>query len=64
MHWLDAHEIAYETVDVRGDEQKMAKLDQISGQTRTPTLVWDGKVLANFGVDQLEEFVSNQQRAA
>ena len=60
--YLDEKQIAYETVDVRGDAEGMKKLTELSGQTKTPTLVWDGEVLADFGTDQLEKFL--QQRAA
>jgi glutaredoxin 3 len=58
MDYLDEHNIAYEEIDVRGDEERMRKLQEVSGQKRTPTLVWDGKVLANFGVDELEKFLA------
>ena len=56
--YLDQHQISYEAVEVRSDPAQMQKLLEISGQTKTPTLVWDGDVLANFGVDELEPFVS------
>ncbi len=41
-------------------EALMKKLEEISGQTRTPTMVWEGKVLANFGVDELKKFLAEQ----
>ncbi|CAN5653066.1 hypothetical protein BH20VER1_BH20VER1_13050 [soil metagenome] len=59
---LDGHNVRYEEVDVRGDDAKMEKLQELSGQTKTPTLDWDGEVLADFGTDQLEDFL--QKRAA
>jgi glutaredoxin 3 len=58
MDYLDEHNITYEEIDVRGDEERMRKLEEVSGQKRTPTLVWDGKVLANFGVDELKKFLA------
>jgi glutaredoxin len=58
MDYLDQHQIAYEQIDVRGDEEKMQELKKISGQTKTPTLVWDGEVLADFGVNELEKFLA------
>ena len=64
MDYLDQKNIAYEKVDVRGDEAGMKKLKEISGQTRTPTLVWGDKVLANFGVDELKKFLADQGAAA
>lgn len=61
--YLDEHQIAYETVDVRGDDALMQKLREVSGQTRTPTLVWDGAVLPSFGVDELEKFLRDRKAA-
>jgi monothiol glutaredoxin len=61
MDYLDEREIAYEKIDVRGDETAMKKREEISGQTRTPTLVWDGEVLADFEVDELEKFLSGRK---
>jgi glutaredoxin len=61
MDYLDEREIAYEKIDVRGDETAVKKLEEISGQTRTPTLVWDGEVLADFEVDELEKFLSGRK---
>lgn len=58
--YLDGNNIAYERVDVRGDEAGMNKLQDISGQTKTPTLDWDGEVLADFGVEELEEFLAKR----
>lgn len=58
--YLDNKKISYEEVDVRGSDKGMKKLQEISGQTKTPTLDWDGNVLADFGVDQLEEFLSKE----
>jgi glutaredoxin len=60
MDYLNERRIAYEQIDVRGDDDKMKKLKNVSGQTRTPTLVLDGKVLANFGVDELKAFLAEQ----
>jgi glutaredoxin len=59
--FLDQNQISYDEVEVRSDPAAMNKLQEISGQTKTPTLVWDGEVLANFGTDELEAFL--QQRA-
>ncbi len=56
-NYLDQHQIAYEAVEVRGDPAQMQKLREVSGQAKTPTLVWDGDVLADFGMDELEPFV-------
>jgi glutaredoxin len=61
MSYLDEHKIAYDKIDVRGDDQKLNELQEISGQTKTPTLVWNGKVLANFGIEDLKHFLAGQE---
>ncbi|MCU0797427.1 MAG: glutaredoxin family protein [Akkermansiaceae bacterium] len=49
--------IRYERVDVSRDRDGMKAMLEISGQTKAPTLDWDGKVLADFGVDELIPFL-------
>lgn len=61
--FLDERGIAYEAVDVRGSDQKMKKLQELSGQTKTPTLDWNGEVLADFGTEELEEFLKTHPTA-
>jgi glutaredoxin 3 len=60
MDYLDEQQISYDQIDVRGDDEKMKDLKDLSGQRRTPTLVWDGKVLADFSVTDLEKFLAQQ----
>lgn len=62
-NYLDQHQVAYEEVEVRSDPAQMQKLQQISGQSKTPTLVWDGDVLANFGTEELEPFLRKHDSA-
>ncbi len=38
----------------------MKKLEEVSGQSKTPTLVCEGEVLANFGTDELETFLAKR----
>jgi glutaredoxin len=60
MEYLDEHKISYATVDVRSNPEMMQKLQEISGQKKTPTIDWNGEVLADFGVDQLKEFLRSR----
>ena len=62
-NYLDQHQVAYEEVEVRSDPAQMHKLQEISGQSKTPTLVWDGDVLANFGTEELEPFLRKHDSA-
>jgi hypothetical protein len=41
----------------------MKKLQDLSGQTKTPTMDWNGEVLADFGTDELEEFLRDKVAA-
>lgn len=61
MDYLDQHEITYKKIDVRGNPAGMEELKRISGQTKTPTLVLNGNVLADFEISQLERFLASQQ---
>ena len=63
MDYLDERKIGYEKIDVRGDDAQMKKLQDLSGQTKTPTMDWNGEVLADFGTDELEEFLRDKQAA-
>ena len=57
LDYLDRNNIGYEKVDVRDNASGMKQLEEISGQTKTPTLDWNGDVLADFGIEQLEDFL-------
>ncbi|MDP9005076.1 MAG: glutathione S-transferase N-terminal domain-containing protein [Verrucomicrobiota bacterium] len=59
--YLDQRKIDYTKIDVRDDATQMQKLKDISGQAKTPTLDWDGAVLANFGVEELERFLEKRK---
>ncbi len=59
MDYLDEHKIAYEKIDVRGSDSGMKTLQELSGQTKTPTMDWDGEVLADFGTEELEKFLAD-----
>lgn len=60
IEYLDQQKIDYEKVEVRSSPDAMQKLQEISGQQKTPTLEWDGEVLADFGVDQLKQFLAQR----
>ena len=60
MDYLDGNKIDYEKIDVRVDEAGMKKLEEVSGQTKTPTLDWNGEILPDFGVEELEEFLQGK----
>ena len=54
--WLDEHGVAYEKVDVIADETAYDEMIRLSGQDLAPVLDVEGKILADFGPDQLADF--------
>jgi len=56
INWLDDHDIKYETLDVLADDEAYDEMVRLSGQTLAPVIEVDGKVLADFGPDQLAKF--------
>ncbi len=60
IQWLDSRGIQYETLDVIGDQNAMAEMVRLSGQTMAPTIDVDGAILADFDVDQLDRFWTEQ----
>ena len=56
IRWLDEHGVKYETLDVIADAAARDEMVKLSGQTLAPVIDVDGKILADFGPDQLEAF--------
>ena len=56
MRWLDEHGIEYETLDVIANEAAFDEMVRLSGQELAPVLEADGKVLPDFGPEQLPGF--------
>ena len=56
QQWLDERGIAYETLDVISDREAMAEMVKLSGQTFAPVIEVDGKILADFGPEELAKF--------
>jgi glutaredoxin 3 len=56
MKWLDERGIEYETIDVTADEAAFEEMVRLSGQDLAPVIQAGGKVLADFGPEQLPAF--------
>jgi glutaredoxin len=56
MRWLDEHDIVYEKIDVIADEASFDEMVRLSGQELAPVIEVDGKVLADFGPEELAKF--------
>jgi glutaredoxin len=60
VEYLDRKKIEVETVVVSGNREKMQEMIDLSGQSKAPTMDWDGEVLADFGVDELIPFLKKK----
>ncbi len=56
MRWLDEQDIKYETIDVIANEAAFEEMYRLSGQELAPVLEVDGKILADFGPEELPGF--------
>jgi glutaredoxin-like YruB-family protein len=55
--YLKQHGLTFEEVDVGRNPSAFEEMQRLSGQRYVPTIVVDGKVLANFDVEQLKQFL-------
>jgi glutaredoxin len=60
VQFLDEHGVGYRLKDVSADSAAFAEMQTSSRQTMTPTLDWNGKVLADFGTDELVPFLQDR----
>ena len=58
--YLDRQGYEYQRVDVQKDRAAFDEMERVSGQTYAPTLVIAEKVLADFGPEELEQFLREQ----
>lgn len=60
VEFLSEHGIGYLEKNVSKDPTAYAEMLQVSGQTKAPVLNWHGKILSDFGVDELKPFLHAQ----
>lgn len=58
--FLSEHGISYREQNVVKDPAAKAEMEKKSGQPKVPTLDWNGKILADFGVDELIPFLRDR----
>lgn len=58
--YLKQRTIKVERVVVSGNAEAMSEMVALSGQSKAPTLDWEGVVLADFGVDELIPFLNGK----
>ena len=56
QHWLDERGVKYQTLDVLSDRNAMTEMVNLSHQTYAPVIDVDGKILADFGPEELARF--------
>jgi glutaredoxin len=61
-NYLREHGYSYVLVDVISDRSAFAEMKRLSGQTYAPTLAAGDLILADFGPEELEEFLQQHQR--
>lgn len=57
---LDGYGVGYRLKNVTDDPAEFAEMRRKSNQTKAPTLDWHGRILADFGSDELTEFLRAQ----
>jgi glutaredoxin len=58
--WLRARGIPFEELDVTSDPEARREMRELTGQTYVPSIEVDGRVLADFGAEELEEWWAEQ----
>jgi len=56
MRWLNDRKVDYVTIDVTADESAMEEMVRLSGAELSPVIEVDGKILADFGPEELAAF--------
>ena len=56
MRWLNDRKTDYVTIDVTADESAMAEMVRLSGGEIVPVIEVDGRILADFGPEELAAF--------
>ena len=64
IEWLDDHGIKYEVLDVIRDREAREEMHELTGQSKAPSIDVDGKILADFGADELEVWWRKHKFAA
>lgn len=60
VEFMTSNGVGYREKNVIDDPAAFEEMQQKSGQTRAPTLDWNGQILADFGVDELVPFLRRQ----
>lgn len=50
--------VTFSEKNVSVDPAALAEMRRLSGQTKAPVLSWEGKILADFGAEELKPFLA------
>ncbi len=59
--FLSEHGIGYREVNVSTDPAAFNTMEHVSGQSKAPVLDWHGRILADFGLEELKAFLHAQK---
>jgi glutaredoxin len=60
VKFLSEHGVGFRQINVTDDSAAFAEMQKKSKQTKAPTLDWHGKILADFGLEELVPFLQAQ----
>lgn len=60
INWFNERDVTYTALDVVSDPIARREMRELTGQSRAPSMEADGVVLADFGVDELETWWTQQ----
>lgn len=60
VDYLEKKRISYKAQVVSGNPEALKEMIALSGQSKAPTMDWDGEVLADFGVEELIPFLKER----
>lgn len=58
IEWLDSRKYNYEKLDVIACASARAEMRELTSQTKAPSIELDGHILADFGADELEVWLT------
>ena len=64
LAYFKQHKVDLEIIDVRNDPVRLKELEQISGQTMTPTLKHGDFLVKDFDLDEFKQALDQNPQAA
>jgi glutaredoxin len=58
--FMNKEDIEHDPVVVSDNPDAMQEMIDLSGQSKAPTMNWEGEVLADFGVEELVPFLKQR----